>query len=33
RKVTVAAGKTTNTTANFSRAIIKMRIQLTCAPK
>ena len=33
RKVTVAAGKTTNTTVNFSRAIIKMRIQLTCAPK
>ncbi|WP_248750607.1 3-phosphoglycerate kinase [Pseudomonas sp. MWU15-20650] len=33
RKVTVEAGKNTNTTVNFSRAIIKMRIKLTCAPK
>ncbi len=33
RKVTVAAGKTTNTTVNFSRAIIKMRIAMTCTPK
>ena len=33
RKVTVAAGKTTNTTVKFNRAVIKMRIQLTCAPK
>jgi hypothetical protein len=33
RKVTVPAGKSTNTTVNFSRDIIKMRIKLTCAPK
>lgn len=33
RKVTVAAGKSTNTTVKFSRAIIKMRIALACAPK
>jgi len=33
RSVTVPAGKSTNTTVNFSRAIIKMRIKLTCAPK
>ncbi len=33
RKVTVPAGKSTNTTVKFSRAIIKMRIKLTCEPK
>ncbi|MFL1557122.1 3-phosphoglycerate kinase [Pseudomonas sp. O64] len=33
RKVTVQAGKSTNTTVKFSRAIIKMRIALVCAPK
>lgn len=33
RKVTVPAGKSINTTAKFNRAIIKMRIGLTCAPK
>ncbi|CAM3209986.1 MULTISPECIES: 3-phosphoglycerate kinase [Pseudomonas] len=33
RKVSVPAGKSTNTTVKFSRAIIKMRIKLTCEPK
>ncbi len=33
RMVTVPAGKSTNTTAKFNRAIIKMRIALDCAPK
>ncbi|MGY2684593.1 3-phosphoglycerate kinase [Pseudomonas tolaasii] len=33
RKVTVEAGQSTNTTVNFSRSIIKMRIKLTCAPQ
>ncbi|OPA99672.1 3-phosphoglycerate kinase [Pseudomonas fluorescens] len=33
RKVTVEAGKSTNTTVKFTRAIIKMRIALACAPK
>ncbi|MBN0978246.1 3-phosphoglycerate kinase [Pseudomonas proteolytica] len=33
RNVTVPAGKSTNTTVKFSRAIIKMRIKLTCEPK
>jgi len=33
RQVTVPAGKSTNTTAKFTRDIIKMRITLTCAPK
>lgn len=33
RKVLVPAGKSTNTTVKFSRAIIKMRIKLTCEPK
>jgi hypothetical protein len=29
----VPAGKSTNTTVKFNRAIIKMRIALTCTPK
>ncbi|MGY2291082.1 3-phosphoglycerate kinase [Pseudomonas sp. SDO528_S397] len=33
RRVTVPAGKSTHTTVKFNRAIIKMRIALTCAPK
>lgn len=33
RTVTVPAGKSTNTTVKFNRAIIKMRIALACAPK
>ena len=33
RTVTVPAGKSTNTTVKFNRAIIKMRIALDCAPK
>ena len=33
RTVTVPAGKNTNTTVKFNRAIIKMRIALDCAPK
>ena len=33
RTVTVPAGKSTNTTVKFNRAIIKMRIALSCAPK
>ena len=33
RKVTVPAGKSTNTTVKFNRAIIKMRIALACTPK
>ena len=33
RKVTVPAGKSTDTTVRFNRAIIKMRIALVCGPK
>ena len=33
RTVSVPAGKSTNTTVEFNRAIIKMRIALTCTPK
>lgn len=33
RTVTVPAGKNTNTTVKFNRAIIKMRIALACSPK
>jgi len=33
RTVSVPAGKSTNTTVKFNRAIIKMRIALECAPK
>ncbi|WLI28061.1 3-phosphoglycerate kinase [Pseudomonas rhodesiae] len=33
RTVLVPAGKSTNTTVKFNRAIIKMRIALTCTPK
>ena len=33
RTMTVPAGKSTNATAKFNRAIIKMRIALVCAPK
>ena len=33
RTVSVPAGNSTNTTVKFNRAIIKMRIALTCTPK
>lgn len=32
RKTVVAAGKTSNLTASFGRAIIKLRVKLTCNP-
>ncbi|MDF3931791.1 3-phosphoglycerate kinase [Pseudomonas citronellolis] len=32
RKTVIAAGKSSNLTASFGRAIIKLRIKLTCNP-
>lgn len=33
RKIEVLAGKNKNATAKFSRAIIRLKIDLTCTPK
>lgn len=32
RKATIAPGKEANMTSSFSRAVIKLRIKLTCTP-